>query len=436
MIRAVSLTLAAALCVAAAAPESRLEQLFRLRKEAGAAAHANDIAKAESLLEEALALYPTSPGSLIRLARVEVAADKPAEAVAHLRAYADLGLTWDIPGDKALSTLAARPDFAAVAAKLKANAEPVGELTAMGDIDAPDQVVEGIVWRGGGWFISSVSGRKILQVAETTDPYPTKGGPVGAVFGMSMGTDPHRKETFIWAAEADGPGIPGSTGPAANALLKIDFFSGELLTRYPVPDDGKRHQLGDVLVLDNGDVIASDSFGASLYRLKKGGKALELLLASNEIGSPQGMAACGKDSLLVADYSTGLHRLDLKSGKLELLGGEPVALAGTDGLIRIRDPKGLAGRWPMAYVVTQNGVSPPRILQLKVSEDCRRITGVRTLAANLPELADITLATQVSEYVAFVGGSGWAGVDADGKPLKDAPRSTPRVYSVPLIIAD
>jgi tetratricopeptide (TPR) repeat protein len=429
MIRALSLTLVAVLCLGAA-PESRLEQYFRLRKEAGTAIAAQDLAKAEGLLEQALALYPTSSGSLIRLARVEVAAGKRGEAIAHLKAYAALDLTWDVAGDAALAPLAVDKAFAPVAARLKANAEPVGEVSVLTEIRPADQVVEGLVWRGGGWFVGSVSGRRILQIAGETAPFPTDGQKVGAIFGMASQSD-GSDEAYIWAAEADGPGIPGSTGPAATALLKFDFFSGALLARYPVPDDGRRHQLGDVMVTEAGDVFASDSVGANLYRLRKGAAGLELLLASNELGSPQGLASCGEGALLVADYSTGLHRLDLATGRLEAVGGRPVALAGIDGLIGIRDWKS-GGRWPMTYVVTQNGVTPARLLQLTLSPDCRRITGAVTLAANLPELEDITLAAQLLDGVAFVGGSGWASVDGDGKTVPGAPGPSPRIYHVAL----
>jgi hypothetical protein len=429
MIRAVSLTLAAVLCLGAA-PESRLEQYLRLRKEAVAAAAVPDLPEAEALLEQALKLYPTSPGSLIRLARLEMAAGKRGEAIAHLKAYAALDLTWDVAGDAALAPLATDSAFAPVAARLKANAAPVGEVSVLAEIEPADQVVEDLVWRGGGWSVGSVSGRRILQLGAETAPYPTDGQKVGAIFGMASQID-DSDEAYIWAAEADGPGIPGSTGPAATALLKVDFFTGALLARYPVPDDGRRHQLGDVMVTEAGDVFVSDSVGAGLYRLRKGAAGLELLLASRELGSPQGLASCGEGVLLVADYSTGLHRLDLATGRLEAVGGRPVALAGTDGLIRITDWKD-RDRWPMTYVVTQNGVSPARLLQLTLSPDCRRITAVVTLAANLPELEDITLAAQLLDGVAFVGGSGWAGVDGDGKAIPGVARGSPRIYHLDL----
>ncbi|WGM40295.1 tetratricopeptide repeat protein [Caulobacter sp. NIBR1757] len=429
MIRAVSLTLAAVLCLAASAPESRLEQFFRLRKEAGAAAQANDIARAETLLEQALALYPTSPGALIRLARVEIAADKPAEAVAHLDAYARLGLTWDIAGDKALSTLAARPDFTPVAARLAANAASVGTLTVAADMPRTGPIFEGLVWRDDHWLVSSVSEKTIYRIDRNgaATVFLKGDAETGGVFGMAL------DGKVLWAAEAAGPDIPGSGGAARTALLRIDAATGALLARYPVEGAPGPVQLGDVVVAPDGTVYASASVGAAIYRLKPGAQALEVALASNEMGSPQGMVVCPGDALLIADYSTGLHRLDLKTGRLEPVGGMRVAMAGTDGLFFAGHRYAMRGArpHPMAVVATQNGVSPARVIRLRISADCRQIESMAVVAANHPALDDLTLGAAMPAGVAVIGRGGWAGYGGDGKALADARPETGQILTFP-----
>lgn len=424
MIRAVSLTLAATLCLAAAAPqgdaqESRLEQYFRLRKEAGAAVQSNQLAKAETLLEQALALYPTSPGSLVRLARVEAAAGKPAEAIAHMEAYARLGLTFDIGGDKALSPLAAREDFAPAAALLAANAKPVGTPVVAATLSRAGPIYEGLAWHGDGWLVSSVTEHMIYRIdgkGEVT-PFLKADAQTGGIFGLAV------DGKTVWAAETSAPELPGSAGPARAALLKIDGKTGAILARYPVEGAPGPVQLGDVTVGTDGAVYASASVGAAIYRLKPGAQGLEVALASNELGSPQGMVACeAEDVLLIADYPTGLHRLDLKTGKLEPVGGMQVAMAGTDGLFRAAYgyPMRNARPHPMAVVATQNGLAPARAIMLRISVDCREIEGLQTLAANHPALDDMTLGAAVPGGVAVIGRAGWAGYGPDGKPLADA----------------
>ncbi|MFZ5670535.1 MAG: tetratricopeptide repeat protein [Pseudomonadota bacterium] len=420
--RAVGAALAALLLIAADAGESRLEQYFRLREEGGAAAQAGDLARAEAKLEAAHSLFPTAPGALIRLARVEVAAGKPGEAVAHLAAYADLDLTWNVAGDPALKALIGRPDFAPVAARLAKNAEPVGAPQAIATLGEAGEVFEGVVHVDGGWVLSTVAGRGLVR----RDPdgslrtllAPDAG--TGGLFGMAW--DAERK--VLWVAESRGPGIPGSTGEARTGLLKVSWPDGRVLARYVAPDDGRKRQLGDVALGEDGAVYASDSVGGSIWRLKPAAGELELFVDSRELGSPQGMTVCpGGRAMLVADYPSGLHRVDLRSGALTPVGGERVTLAGTDGLFRVEHDFGMrnAGPPPVAVAATQNGITPARLMLLRLSPDCDAIEASSVLAAGHPGMNDLTLGAFGGGAIVFIGASGWAGYDGEGRPTARPP---------------
>lgn len=414
--------LAALLLIAAAAPESRLEQYFRLRAEGAKAAQAGDLPGAEAKLEAAMALYPAAPGPFIRLARVEVAAGKPLEAIAHLAAYARLGLTWNVAGDPALKALADRPDFAPVAARLKANAEPVGAPQEIATLGVGGEVFEGLVRVDGGWVMSSVAGRSLVR-RDADGSMTTLLSPdaeTGGLFGMAYDA----REKVLWVAESRGPGIPGSTGEARTGLLKVSVPTGGVLARYIVPDDGARHQLGDVTLGHDGTIYASDGVGAVIYRLKPGATRLEAFVTSREMASPQGMAVCpGADAMVVADYSSGLHRIDLKTGALTPVGGLRAALAGTDGLFRIPHDFNMrnASPLPMALIATQNGVTPARVLFLRLSPDCDELEDLSVLASGHPGMDDLTLGAFGEGAIVFIAASGWAGYGGDGKPLAGAP---------------
>ena len=428
--------LAALVLIAAtpAEPESRLQQYFRLRGEAGEAAKAGDLATAEARLEAALALYPTSPGSLIRLARVEAAAGKPAEAVAHLATYAELDLTFGVAGDPALKALADRPDFAPVAVRLAKNAQAVGAVEPIAVLEPAGAIFEGIVRHGDGWLVSSVAGRTILTVSPdgAAKPFLTPDAETGGLFGMAVDA----RKGVLWVAEARGPGIPGSTGAARTGLIQVSLKDGRVLARYLVPADGDRkHQLGDVALGEDGAVYASDSVGATIYRLAPGSLKLEPFVTSREMASPQGMAVCpGADALVVADYSTGLHRIDLRTGSETSLGGKwTVALAGTDGLFITPYSFAVRNAWPhpVAVIATQNGVSPQRVMFLRLSPDCRELEDAFVLAANHAALDDPTLGAPAPGGIVVIGSSGWAGYDGDGKPVAGAP-TTAKLLSIPL----
>lgn len=427
--------LAAVFLIAAEAPETRTEQYFRLRGEAGKAVQAGDLATAEARLEAALALYPSIPGSLIRLARVEVAAGKPQEAVEHLAAYAALGLTLDPARDPALKTLIDHADFAPVAARLVENRKPIGSVEVVATLNNPRFIGEGVAVTsndsGARWLVGGVAGRVILDVSDPDriSTFLPASEEAGSLFGMTFDSGPD----LLWVAEAWGDGLPGGSGPRRTGLLKLSSIDGKVLGRFPLPDDGKPHQLGDVVVGDipiggnAAPVYASDALGGGIYQLAPGAGALSPLVRSGEFASPQGMAMCRTDSaLVVADYPTGLHRIDLESGEVVALeGGDRFALAGIDGLVWNSNVE--AGRiesgpmLPLDLIATQNGVVPQRVLAIQLSPDCRSIIGVAVLAANLPEMEDLSLGAIEEEALFFVGRSQWAGWDAEGKPLPDDP---------------
>lgn len=438
--RAFGAALAALLTIAAAPaePESRLEQYQRLRREAGAAVQAGDLAKAEQALEAALALYPSVPGSLIRLARVEAAAGKPQEAVAHVAAYADMGLTMDISRDPALQALADRPDFAPIIARLKANAAPLRETFMAAELTPAGGVFEGIVGYDKGFLVSSVAARTVLKMSSQGEvtTFLAPDDDTGGLFGMAI----DKASGTLWIAESRGPGIPGSSGEARTGLLKVSLAKRKVVARYLLPDDGVRRQLGDVVIGEDGTVYASDSIGAGLYRLTPGAVKLELFVQSRDMASPQGMAMCrDARAMVVADYSTGLHRIDLDTGEETLVGGVTMGLAGTDGLLRVdySFESGLIARSnppvPMDLVATQNGVSPERVLYLHLSPDCRTLLGGSVLTQAQPGQQDMTLAAQLSDAIGFIGSSGWANYGEDGNPTTATPSPGKLfVVSIPL----
>ncbi len=416
--KAVAAALAAVLlCGAAEAPETRTEQYQRLRREGVAAAQAGDLAGAERALEQALALYPDVSGSYIRLARVQAAAGKADAALANVEIYARMGQLYDVPGDPALKDLTALPRWAEVAVVFDQNRTAFGELTEVGSITSdPEFIGEGLAHDGKGWLLSTVSGRTIVRLgAGEATPFLQADAETGAIFGMAV----DRKRGVLWAAEAWGADLPDGSGASKTGLLKVSLATGRILARVYLPEDGDRHQFGDVVLTADGTVYATDSTGGGLWRLKAGRVTLEQVVAPGAFASPQGMAICpGEGAMMVADYSTGLHRVDLETGGTAPLAGLRTGMAGTDGLVVAPDGDfGLrnASPLPMAVIVTQNGVLPQRVMLLRISAGCDAVEGAVPVAANLPGLDDITLAAVDRDEVVFVGHARWADRGPDGK---------------------
>jgi len=398
------------------AGETDVAAFQRLRAEGVAAANADDLVTAEARLAEADARIPTHPGLMLMRARLAAAAGRPAEALALAQRYADTGLSMNLGGDPALAGLEDQPGFAALAAAVEANRRPVGadRLTPLAVVPG-DGLVESLARdeARGRWLVAMVRGRTIMTLDDAGGMGPFLGAveETGGVLGLALDVG----AGVLWAATAPlRPAMHGKAGDApASALLKIDAASGRVLGRYPVPGE---QMLGDVALAPDGTVYAA---GGDLFQLKPGATALETLLPAGVMRSPQGMAVTPDGAaLVVADYSSGLWRVDRSSGAAERMAAPSNAsLIGVDGLI----PHG-----GHLYAL-QNGTAPQRVLRLTMDAGWSRIDGVETLAANLPEIDEPTTGLVHYGELVFVSRSQWS--DFDGEGALKSPEPAPALVS-------
>ena len=383
----------------------------RLRAEGVAAANAGDAASAARLLAEADTRIPNHPGLMLMRARLAVAAGQPDEAMTQLNRYAGAGLTANLASDRALSALSTHPGFDALSAGIEANRAPVGadRLTTVAEVPGA-VLVESAVRDAarGRWLVSQVRGRTIVALddAGAVSPFLTTEETIGGVLGLALDA----RNGVLWAATA--PLLPATFGLAAdaprpaNALLKIDAATGRMLARYPAPE-GER-SLGDVALAPDGTVHVADSTGGEVFQLRPGGTALEVLLPAGALGSPQGMALTPDGAaLIVADYSSGLWRVDRATGAAARL-AQPAAdsLIGVDGLTT-------DGRFLYGF---QNGVAPQRVLKVTLNPAWTGIEEVEVMAANLPQIDEPTTGTVHDGALVFVSRSGWSSFGQDGDP--------------------
>jgi DNA-binding beta-propeller fold protein YncE len=240
------------------------------------------------------------------------------------------------------------------------------------------------------FFVASVASRRIVMIhdghqsdfAHIPDDY----SPLG--IALSGGT--------LWVTAATLPQGAGHDGPSA--LIAIDKNDGQVRHVYPVPDKGKT-ALNDLTFAPDGTVYASDSISGALYRLSPGASALTPL--KMVLKSPQGMAvsADGK-SLLVADYSLGLVKVDLTRATFTPLQiPDGVNVKGIDGLAHLPDGN---------FLASQNGLKQPRILRLSLSSNWARLLSLEVIAEEDAAVADPSLVTADKSGAYVVGVSQWA----------------------------
>ena len=414
------LLLTAASAWAQTAVESDVAAFRRLRAEGVAAANADDLAGAARLLAEADARMPNHPGLMLMRARLAVGAGQPGDAMAQLNRYAGAGLVMNLAGDRALAALAGHPDFDALAAVIEANRAPVGadRVTEVARIDGP-VIVESLIRdeARGRWLVSQVRGRTIVALAEdgTVSDFLVLGAApeIGGVLGMTIDAE----AGLLWAATSPLP--PAVYGLGADAvlpppeLLKIDLTTGALLARLAAPPGALERGLGDIVRAPDGTIHVADSVTGELLALRPGGSVLEVLLPAGTLGSPQGMVVTPDGlALIVADYSSGLWRVDRATGAATRLAQPAIeSLIGVDGLTT-------DGRFLYGF---QNGVAPQRLLKLTPDAGWTSLLGVEVLAANLPIIDEPTTGLVRNRELVFVSRSQWSDFGGDGAQTTAAP---------------
>jgi DNA-binding beta-propeller fold protein YncE len=404
----------------AAAAESDVQAFRRLRAEALAAAEANDPTTAAARLAEADSRIPNHPGLIMMRARLAAAAGQPDEAMTQLNRYAGAGLVLNLVAYRALLVLEGHPDFDAFDAVLDANRAPIGadRMSEVARIEG-SVIAESLIRDEGKgrWLVSQVRGRTIVALADdgTVSDFLVLGAApeIGGVLGMAI--DP--EAGLLWAATSPLP--PAVYGLGADAvlpppeLLKIDLATGALLARLAAPSGALERGLGDIVRAPDGTIHVADSVTGELLMLRPGGSVLEVLLPAGTLGSPQGLVVTPDGTaLIVADYSSGLWRVDRATGAATRLAQPAIdSLIGVDGLTT-------DGRFLYGF---QNGVAPQRVLKLTLDAGWTSILNVAVLAANLPVISEPTTGLVRNRELVFVSRSQWSDFGGDGAQTTAAP---------------
>lgn len=277
-------------------------------------------------------------------------------------------------------------------------AEPA--VSTLATDDRRDLLIEGVAFDAGRWFVSAIAGRTILRVQDgRLVPFLKPDGETGAIFGLAVDAP----RGLLWAAEAWGKNLPGGAGANRTGLLKVSLADGRVLGRYPAPD---ATMFGDVVVDPAGAVYASDGSTGAIWILPPGDTTPRRVSQPKAATSAQGMVLCPLDVMVMSDYATGLHRVELGDGSSTPVTGE-MKVAGIDAMVATDR------RDKVEVLATYNGDAPHRLLRLTISADCRRLEKVETLIRGGP-LSDVALIALGPGGLGVIANSQWAGWTAEG----------------------
>jgi len=392
--------------------------LPELRAAAEAAYGRRDFVAARAAVTAALALQPDSPRLLHNLAALQSLTGEPASALATLRRIARLGVAPAIERDPDLASLQGTPAFRAVAGEFATLREPLGQTQTFAELPGRTGILDAVVFRErtSDLFLGDARLRCIWRrdrdgrVTRFTDEDQDLLGVVALAID-----EPNRT---LWAGLSALPEMEGYTSAAKGraALVAFSLVNGELLRTIDLPEDGRDHGVGALLVDAEGTLYATDSRAPVIWKVGLGAEEPEVVASSPAFLHLQGLLLQERH-LLVADQEQGLFRVELAGGAVTALPPpRDTTLVGLGTLLRA----------PGGIVAVQGGVTPPRVLKIELSAGGDAVTTVTVLARALPHLEDLAGATLVEGLPTVIAGSGWEVPPA-------APGQTTRGHAVRLL---
>jgi tetratricopeptide (TPR) repeat protein len=397
------------------------------RQQAVAAYRAKDYASAAANFNKALELIPDHPTLLYNLGAVSALQGRKAESLGFLSRVAEMGLSLHPERDADFDSIKDSAEFKALLKRFDDNKKPSVTSSTAFTIHEKGLITEGLAYDPveETFFVSSVHKRKILSIDKTgeTKTLATEQDGMWSVLGMRVDS----KRRLLWATTTAFPQMVNfkKEDDGSSAVLKFDLKTKKLLKRYLLPNKPKPHALGDLTIKSNGDVFTTDSLTPAVYVIHPQKDEIELFLEDAGFVSPQGLAFSDDERhLFMADYSTGLFDIDVTTKKVAHLAPIPGAtLLGIDGLYFHKD----------TLIGVQNGVTPWRVVRIRLSGDFKRAERLEVIEANNPVFDEPTLGALVKDTFYFIANSQWESVNDKGQILAEDKLRDPIILKMRLV---
>lgn len=343
------------------------------------------------------------------LARVAAATGHLDAALDALDIVTDMGFDWT-PSDSGWNALSANPRFQALTRRALDAIAPMPKSSESATLPPSFHHAEGIAFdpRTGRRFVSSVRQRKIAVVEATGRSYDfiANSDPVlYGVFGMTA--DATRR--VLWVTTSAVPEMEGGPGAdSGKSELRAYHLDSRLpLGRWRLPAT-EPHCLGDVVPGPGDAVYATDSCQPTVWRATLDGQLTSMTWAHRDWRNLQGIAfAPNGCSAWIADWTTGLYRIDLGNNKVTPVAADPrLVTLGIDGLY-------WAG--PGRLIGIQNGVAPARVIELVLNKEGTAVEKLNVLDRH-PKASEPTLGVVLDGSLLYVGNASWSNYKGDGTP--------------------
>ena len=181
----------------------------------------------------------------------------------------------------------------------------------------------------------------------------------------------------LWIASSATPAFASFTAGDKNhsSLFEFKLDTLELVGRYNLPVDGLVHELGSIALTQAGDVYVVDRAVPIIFRKTADGDKLEAFAGGPQLLALTDIAVTPDNSrIFVSDVVLGILLIDPEARRSAMLSGpETLNLSGIYG-IEYEDGN---------VIVTQSGLSPQRLMRLKISANGADVETVLPMASSL-----------------------------------------------------
>lgn len=379
---------------------------FRAAREEGMKAlDSSDPTGAMKAFNAAGDIMPDSPSILLLKAQVAMKQHKTGTAQAVLKDYLARGYVLDLNKN---------PDFNAVwASDLEemdqANIVPKGEMQILSTSE-DFAVTEGFAYApdSNQVFVSGVRTGTISVLSPQGARDLMKLRPGVAAYGLGL------RDGKLWAATAATRQTVGfdAKKPVSSKVVVIDPANGQVVKSFA---DAKTTRRFGHMLLGKDDLYVADAEHGEVLRLAGYDGMFQVLVPEGYMDTPDALAENeAASTLVVADFISGLYRVDLATGQMSRL------LPPADGsLLGIS----FLARYGNDLIAVQTGFKPNRILRLHLSDDWSQVTSTEVLLRSPKDLSQPTQGVVTGDRFVFIAKSQWANLDDHGQPIK--PKADP-----------
>lgn len=348
-----------------------------------------------------LAKYTDHPGIQYKLAECYCQTDQLSKSLELLGLLARRGLPYRVEENQGFSRLYGDKRFAEYTAAFQKNRTTIDRSTVSLVINDSLLIPEGIAYDSlhQMTFIGSLARHKVIRCSGAggcTDFVTGAQHGFWMALGMKVSPD-HRSLWLCSASEKDS--LNGYSG-----LFQFEIPSGRLIHKVVMDNKQGPHLFNDLVIAGSGDVYFTDSKAGKVWRLLPGSDTLTEYAAG--FVYPNGIAADEeKKVLFVADF-TGLHVIDLVTGKRSKLShAGRTYLNGIDGLYYYKGS--LIG-------IQDSGNQDDRVVRFYYDIKKNIITKVETLQSFRKDFIIPTTGTIVNGELHYIANAQLRSLQPDG----------------------